>query len=217
MRAHQAYASYLVARRQFPEAIAEARRCLDLEPGSVRARHIFAWALYFNRQYDDAIRELRTIVQMDSTYAMAHFRLGQVFIVTGRWDDAIGELRIAVDLTHRAPAALGLLAMAYGGRGDRTEAKRITDELEARSTSETVPAGAILLAYIGNGDQARAIDAVATSYAERDNYVINIAADPLMDPLRHDSRFEALCEQVMRGTRLAILDSLMPETTVARR
>jgi DNA-binding winged helix-turn-helix (wHTH) protein/tetratricopeptide (TPR) repeat protein len=217
MRAHQAYASYLVARRQFSEAIGEARRCLDLEPASVRARHIFAWTLYFNRQYDDAIRELHTIVQMDRTYAIAHFRLGQVFIVTGHWDDAVPELQTAVDLTHRAPAALGLLAMAYGGRGDRAEAQRIVDELEARSASETVPAGAVLLAYIGNDDKARAIDAVATSYAERDNYVINIAADPLMDPLRNDPRFEALCEQVMRGTRLAILDRLMPETSFARR
>jgi DNA-binding winged helix-turn-helix (wHTH) protein/Tfp pilus assembly protein PilF len=217
MRAHLSYASYLVARRRFADAIAEAHRGVDLEPTSIRARQAFAWMLYFNRQYDDATRELHTIVQMDPTYAMAHFRLGQVFIVTNRWDEAIPELQTTVDLTHRAPAALGLLAMAHGGRGDRAEAQQIVDELEARSANETVPAGAVLLAYIGNGDKQRAIDAVATSYAERDNYVINIAADPLMDPLRKDSRFEALCEQVLRGTRLAILDRLMPEISVAQR
>jgi DNA-binding winged helix-turn-helix (wHTH) protein/tetratricopeptide (TPR) repeat protein len=217
MPAHQAYASYLVARRRFGEALEEARRCVDLEPASVRARHAFAWALYFNRQYADAIRELRTVLQMNPAYAHGHFRLGQVLLVTRQWDEAISELRTAVELTHRAPAPLGLLAMAYGGRGDHLEAQRIVEELEQRSATEHVPPGATLLAYIGIDDKPRAIDAVATSYADRDNYVINIAADPLMDPLRNEPRFEALCQQVMRGARLAILDKLMPDTSLARR
>jgi tetratricopeptide (TPR) repeat protein len=217
MPAHQAYASYLVARRRFGEALEEARRCVDLEPASVRARHAFAWALYFNRQYADAIRELRTVLQMNPAYAHGHFRLGQVLLVTRQWDEAISELRTAVELTHRAPAPLGLLAMAYGGRGDHLEAQRIVEELEQRSATEHVPPGATLLAYIGIDDKSRAIDAVATSYADRDNYVINIAADPLMDPLRNEPRFEALCQQVMRGARLAILDKLMPDTSLARR
>lgn len=217
MPAHQAYASYLVARRRFGEAIEEARRCVDLEPASVRARHAFAWALYFNRQHADAIRELRTVLQMNPTYAHAHFRLGQVLIVTRQWDEAISELQTAVELTHRAPAPLGLLAMAYGGRGDHLDAQRLVEELEQRSATEHIPPGATLLAYIGSDDKARAIDAVATSYADRDNYVINIAADPLMDPLRNEPRFEALCQQVMRGARLAILDKLMPDTSLASR
>jgi DNA-binding winged helix-turn-helix (wHTH) protein/Tfp pilus assembly protein PilF len=217
MKAHQAYASYLVARRRFAEAVDEARRCVDLGPASLRARHLFAWMLYFNRQYDAAIPELRMVVQMDPAYAQAHFLLGQVLLVNRRWDEAIPELKTAIDLTHRAPAALGLLAMAYGGRGDRAEAQRIVDELEQRSGTENVPPGALLLAYIGIDDKVRAIDTVARSYAERDNYVINIAADPLMDPLRNEPRFEALCQRVMRGTRLVALDTLMPEPSLARR
>jgi tetratricopeptide (TPR) repeat protein len=217
MPAHQAYAGYLAARRRFTEAIAEARRCVDLEPASLRARQTLAWMLYFDRQHDAAIRELRTVLHMDPTYAYAHFRLGQVFLVTGRWDEAIAALQTAVDLTHRAPAALGLLAMAYGGRGARAEAQGIVDELEQRSATENVPAGAVLLAYLGIDDKARAIDALERGYANRDNYEINIAADPLMDPLRGEPRFDALCQRVMRGTRLAALDTLMPANSLARR
>jgi DNA-binding winged helix-turn-helix (wHTH) protein/tetratricopeptide (TPR) repeat protein len=217
MPAHQSYASYLVAQGQFGDAITEARRCVELEPASVRARQILAWMLYFDRHYDAALEELHTVVQMDPTFALAHFRIGQVRLVTRRYDEAIPELETAVDLTHRAPAALGLLAMAYGGRGDRAEAQAIVDDLERRSATEHVPAGAVLLAYIGIDDKDRAIDALARGYAERDNYEINIASDPLMDPLRNDPRFEAICQQVMRGTRLAVLDALMPPASLARR
>jgi hypothetical protein len=38
-----------------------------------------------------------------------------------------------------------------------------------------------------------------------------------MDPLRKDARFEALCAQVMRGTRLVLLDKMIPDTSLARR
>jgi tetratricopeptide (TPR) repeat protein len=217
MRAHQSYASYLAARRRFAEAIQEGRRTVELEPASPRAHLILAWMLYFDRQYDAAIQEVRAVLQMDRTSGVAHFRLGQLFIVTGRWAEAIAELQTAVDLTHRAPAALGLLAMAYGGGGDRASAHALVDELERRAATENVPPGAVLLAYIGIDDKARAIDTVARGYAERDNYEINIAADPLMDPLRNEPRFEALCQQVMRGTRLALLDGVMPERALARR
>jgi hypothetical protein len=127
------------------------------------------------------------------------------------------ELQTTVELTHRAPASLGLLAMAYGGRGEPAAAQRIVAELEVRASTEHVPEGAVLLAYIGTDDKARAIEAVARSYEERDNYVVNIAADPLMDPLRKDPRFEAVSEQVMRGTRLAALDGVISEGSLARR
>ena len=179
--AHQTYASYLAVQRRFAEAISEARRGLDLDPASVRARQMFAWMLYFDRQYEAAARELRTILQMDPTYGLGHFHLGQVLLVTKRWDEAIAELRIAVQVTHRAPAALGLLAMAYGGAARTDEVERIFEELEQRSTTETVPPGAWLLAYLGAGNKTRAIDMLEQGYAERDNYEINIGADPLMD------------------------------------
>jgi DNA-binding winged helix-turn-helix (wHTH) protein/Tfp pilus assembly protein PilF len=213
MPAHQAYASYLAAQRRFAEAIDEARRGLDLEPASVRARQVLAWMLYFDRQYDAAARELRTILNMDRTYALAHFRLGQVFIVTARWDEAISSLQTAVEMTDRAPAALGLLAMAYGGRDQRAEAQRIVGELEGRAVTQNVPPGALLLAYIGVDDKTRAIDMIERGYAERDNYEINIVADPLMDPLRGETRFQAICRQVMRGTRRQALDILTPKTS----
>lgn len=216
MPTHQSYASYLVAQRRFAEAITESRRAVELAPASVRARQHLAWMFYFDRQYDAALHELQTIGQMDPTLAYTHFRLGQVRLVTRRYDEAIPELQTAVELTHRAPATLGLLAMAYGGRGDRDEAQKIVDELERRSSTEHVPAGAVLLAYIGIDDKDRAIDALKRGYVERDNYEINIAADPLMDPLRKDPRFEAICQQVMRGTRLAVLDTLMPAPSLAR-
>ena len=136
---------------------------------------------------------------MDPSYAFGRWRLGQVEIVARRFDDAARELERAAIDGQRAPAILGLLAMAYGEQGRRIAAQRLVDELKARSTSETVPPGAIALAYIGIGDTANAIASLQEVYASRDNYAIYISVDPLMDPLRRDPRFQALSRRVDSG------------------
>jgi Flp pilus assembly protein TadD len=154
---------------------------------------------------------------MDRTFAIAQFHLGEALLVFGRYAEAISTLQRVVDLTERAPAPLGLLAMAYGGDHQRAEAQRIMDDLQERSRTENVPVGALLLAYIAVGDKSRAIDMLERGYAERDNYEIWIDADPLMDPLRNEPRYQALCREVMLGTRSHARDLLAPNISVLRR
>ncbi|HTM32515.1 MAG TPA: tetratricopeptide repeat protein [Vicinamibacterales bacterium] len=197
--AHQSYAIYLVTQRRSTEAIAEARRAVELEPTSLRARHTLGWMLYFNRDYEDAVRELQTALRMDRTYARGRWRLGQVLLVMGRFSEAVETLETAVEESERAPAALGLLAMAYGGQGRRAEAQVIVDELEERSGAQIVPPGAMVLAYLGIGDSERALDALDRVYAELDGYAIFVEVDPLMDSLRTEPRYQALCRQILLG------------------
>jgi Flp pilus assembly protein TadD len=47
---------------------------------------------------------------------MARWRLGQVHIVNGQFEEAARELERAASEDARAPAILGLLAIAYGGQ-----------------------------------------------------------------------------------------------------
>jgi DNA-binding winged helix-turn-helix (wHTH) protein/tetratricopeptide (TPR) repeat protein len=200
--AHQIYAAYLANQMRVREAVDEARRAVDLEPASVRARATLAWMLYFARDYDAAIREQRVIQQMDPAFASGHFGLGEVYLVSGQASAAVSELERAVELGHRTAGALGLLGMALGAAGRRDDARRIVDELEARAQAEHVAPGALLLAYLGIGDKQRAVDMIVRGYEERDNYEINIVVDPLMDSLRDDPRFEAVCRRVMQGSFL---------------
>jgi adenylate cyclase len=155
--------------------------------------------LYFNHEYDAAIHELQTTLQMDPTYAFGRWRLGQVEIVTRRFDDAVRELDRSAKDSRRAPAVLGLLAMAYAGHGRQPAAQRLVDELRTRSATETVPPGAIALAYIGAGDTSHAIASLEEVYETHDNYAIYMCVDPLMDSLRMEPRFQALCRRIDVG------------------
>jgi DNA-binding winged helix-turn-helix (wHTH) protein/tetratricopeptide (TPR) repeat protein len=216
-RAHLTYATYLAAQRRFKDAVAEARDAVEIEPVSLRVRQVFGWMLYFDRQYDAAIRELQKIVEMDRNFAVAQFHLGEALLVVGRFEEAISTLRTVVDLTEHAPAPLGLLAMAYAGAHQREEAQRILADLQKRSLTETVPPGALLLGYMAVDDKQRAIDMLERGYAERDNYEIWIVADPLMDPLRNEPRYQAVCRQVMLGAASRTTERLQSNASLPRR
>jgi TolB-like protein/DNA-binding winged helix-turn-helix (wHTH) protein/Tfp pilus assembly protein PilF len=199
VQAHLSYSSYLVSRGQLAEAINEARRAVALDPASVSARHNLAWMLYFNREYPSAIQHLRTALDMDPSYVMARWRLGQVHIANGQFGEAAHELERAASEGVRAPAILGLLAIAYGRQGLPVKVRRIIEELEKRSATDTVPPGALFTAYLGTGDMNKAVDALEKVFETRDNYAIYIGVDPLLDPLRGNARFEKLRLRIAAG------------------
>ena len=194
--AYVSYASYLIARGRGAEAVDAARRSLALDPVSLGARHTLAWMLYFNREYEAAIRELETALRMDPGFAFGRWRLGQVHIVAGQFADAARELERAAHDSQRSPVVLGLLAMAYAGLGRHAAAQRLVNELQARSSTETVPPAAMAVAYMGVGDTSRAIASLQEVYKSHDNYAIYLRADPLLDSLRTDDRFQRLCQQL---------------------
>lgn len=194
--AHVSYASYLIARGRSAEAVDAARLSLALDPLSLRARHTLAWMLYFNHEYDAAIRELETALRMDPGFAFGRWRLGQVHIVARQFEVAARELERAAQDSGRSPVVLGVLAMAYAGLGRHAAAQRLVDELQARSSAETVPPAAMAVAYMGVGDTSRAIASLQETYDGHDNYAIYLRADPLLDSLRTDVRFQRLCQKL---------------------
>ena len=117
-------------------------------------------------------------------------------IVARQFEVAARELERAAQDSGRSPAVLGVLAMAYAGLGRHAAAQRLVDELQARSSAETVPPAAMAVAYMGVGDTSRAIASLQETYDVHDNYAIYLRADPLLDSLRTDVRFQRLCQKL---------------------
>src|SRR5205085_692330 len=55
---HQWFSEYLVARGRFDEAIAEARKALEIDPLAPVMGTTLSDVLYFSRRYDEAIEQL---------------------------------------------------------------------------------------------------------------------------------------------------------------
>jgi hypothetical protein len=96
------------------------------------------------------------------------------------------------------PQILGLLGRAYADGGQKDKARELMRELSERPKHQFVRGYIAALIYIGLGDKTKAIDGLEHEYLNHDNIdTVWIRVDPMLDPLRSDSRFEALADTIV--------------------
>ena len=92
-----------------------------------------------------------------------------------------------------------LAALAYGYAGIRrvAEARKILRDLEQRSASSEISPYIVATIYAGLGERQKAFDYLERAYRERSIELSwSRKADPRLDPLRSDARFQSLLRRV---------------------
>ncbi len=177
------------------EALAAAERGRELDPLAVSFED-FGWTLFQTRHYEQGVRELRAALAERPDDFGVLMDLGFVLIADDHPDQAIPMLERAVALSHGSPGALGILTRAYAHAGRREDAVRVIAELESRSRKGYVPAGAMVNAYLGIGDNQRAFAWLEKAYREQSNMLQFVKVHPYFDPIRNDPRFTDLMRRV---------------------
>jgi pentatricopeptide repeat protein len=193
--AHLAYAGWLLCQGRAEEAQAWARRARELDPLGIGGNSV-GWILFQARHYDEAILELRSALAVYANDGSIYWFLGFALIANGQADEAIPVLENALALTDRSPAVIGVLIRAYAHAGRRTEALRLLDELKRRQQKRYIPTAAFVNAYLGLGDNERAIAWLERAYKEQSMIMQYIKVHPFFDPLRGDPRFADLVRRV---------------------
>jgi tetratricopeptide (TPR) repeat protein len=196
--AHHWYGNaLLVALGRFNEAISENKRAVELDPLSLIINADLGSTFMLARQYDQAIAQLQRTLTLDNKFGYTHWNLGQALYLKGDTAAAIAEYQKARTLDDD-PQILALLGRAYADTGQKDQALELVRELEARATQQFVRGYLLALVYIGLGDKTKAIDYLEREYQNHDNIdTAWIRADPMLDPLRGDPRFEALAEKIL--------------------
>ena len=182
---------------QFDRAIAEGKRAIELDPLSLIDNADLGWVYLNARRYDDAIAQDRKTLDMEPGFYLAREYLGQALILKGQLTNAIAELRKTIELNDD-PTALAFLGQALARAGQRKETETILARLTEEAKSRYVSAYNFGLVFLALGDKQRAIDALERSYRDgAANEISYLRADPFLDDLRGDPRFEALMEKIV--------------------
>lgn len=189
---HRMYSVFLWNVGRFEEALSEAKLGQELDPlsPSTNVGSTFLWA----RQYDRAIAECRRALEMDPDFPHAHFGLGLAYTLRGDFREGVRELRIAVKLSRRNPGYLSRLGHAYAAAGKEREARKVLEELQARSRRQYVSPVGIALVHLGLGDRDEALIWLEKAYQVHDFDLVT--RNPRLDPLRSDPRFQHLLRRV---------------------
>ena len=193
--AHQWYGYCpLTASARFDEAIAEAKRSIELDPLLPIINTNLGTNLIYARRYDEAIAQLRRTLEIDPTFYYARYALGMAVQLKGDMPGAITEYTKAQQLSDNLPARR-LLAVAKAQSGDKEAAVRMLAELAELSRYRYVDAYFRALLNLSLNNREEAIRSLEQGVANHE--VHSIKVNPMLDPLRGDPRFEALVQKVV--------------------
>lgn len=198
--AHENYAEYLIAMGRDEEAIAEINKARELDPTSLIINRDVGCILYYARHYDEAIDQLRDTLDMDPNFALARWSLGRAYAQKGLHQAAITEFQAAIKLSGTSAQALASLGYAHGVTGNRTEARRVLEELNQVSRERYISPHEMALVWTGLGQTGRALECLKEACEHREWAIVDIDAEPMLDPLRSDPRFEALRQRARLQT-----------------
>jgi TolB-like protein/Tfp pilus assembly protein PilF len=195
--AHHWFSHYLIARNRMPESLEASRRALALEPLNANIAAHLSWAQYFARQYDDAIDQARRTIELDPGYYQGYLFRALALVAKSRYAEAIDDLTRTLTLP-RVPEtlALGVLAHAYAASGRAGDARKAIDRYTALSPDFTNNPDVAAFMFTTLPDHKRALDLLEQAYHQHTGHIVNIAVDPLYDPLRAEPRFKALVDKI---------------------
>jgi TolB-like protein/Tfp pilus assembly protein PilF len=187
--AHTFYAFYLNSLGRSEEALAVAKRALDLDPASPAVSHSLAVQLYLARQFDQAIEQAHNTLEMDANFAISYQLLGEVHVSKGLYREGLLALEKFSALSRTSAISRALVGYSHARLGERSAALRIIEELTSASKHSFIPAFLYALVYAGLEDKDQAFGWLEKAYEERFNRLAYLKQDALWDPLRSDPRF----------------------------
>ena len=187
--AHTFYAFYLNSLGRSEEALAVAKRALDLDPASPAVSHSLAVQLYLARRFDQAIEQAHNTLEMDANFAISYQLLGEAHVSKGLYREGLLALEKFSALSRTSAISRALVGYSLARLGERSAALRIIEELTSASKHSFIPAFLYALVYAGLEDKDQAFGWLEKAYEERFNRLAYLKQDALWDPLRSDPRF----------------------------
>jgi len=116
-------------------------------------------------------------VSLDPDYGVHHLRMANNEIARGNLSNALTSLQTAealIDTSEASPELLAELAYAFSRAGSTTDARRIVDEIDSRSSDIHVGIGARAMSLLALGDYSKALVLLNQS-------IVAVADDGIID------------------------------------
>jgi len=185
------YASFLSSLARNDEAIAAARKAVELDPVSPVAHNDLSGVLGFARRYDESLAAARRAETLDPLRPGTRLNIALALLMLNRPDEALVEAsRESVRWQHDTGRAL-----AYARMGKPDLARAEMDTMHKRMGDDASYQYAEINAQLGDRDEAfHWLDNARRVHDP--GLMSNVYADPLLDPLRSDPRYDKLITEL---------------------
>ncbi|MCA1639794.1 MAG: hypothetical protein LC768_15955, partial [Acidobacteria bacterium] len=193
-QAHNIYARFLMGPGgRSDEAITEIKTAIDLDPTAYYHQAIYRIVLTYARRFDEADQQLERLVAMNPNNADGTFWYVGGLDMQSNNSEAFERLMRFQTLAKTDEKTRQLFKTAYqtsGWQGVLRERAKWLYEYNLAHFFQS----ACINAQIGDKDKA--FEYLEKSYQERELWMAYLQADPRLDPLRDDPRFQDLLRRI---------------------
>ena len=189
--AHQNYGILFSTLGRHEEALAEYHRALEIDPFSLIFNRGYGERLIYARRYDDAIAQLKKTLEMDAGFVSTHYSLAVAYQIKGNYAEAVEEFAKFQELTGE-PQTAAAIRENYAKNGWQGFLRMITEE----GLQFITPWHNVAIFHAALGEKDKAFAELNRSYERRESLMMRLKADPRLDPLRDDPRYQDLLRRV---------------------
>jgi tetratricopeptide (TPR) repeat protein len=184
------YGRFAVQMGHTGAGIAAARRAVVLDPLRRSSHYNLGGALYFAGQNKEAIPAFEDALTLDPEDPVLYAFRGLGYYALGDFERA----RASCESKPDDPFNQVCLAVAYDKLGRRADAEVVLAKLKG-ALGDAFPYDCAAI-YAQWGNSSKALNWLDTALRLRDGDLMRLKADPLMDPLRKEPRFQAVMRQL---------------------
>jgi TolB-like protein/Flp pilus assembly protein TadD len=193
---YSGFTTYYAAIGRIGDALNAAKKCLELDPRSIRANYIMGMILLRAGHYKEAKKHLQKVIEMEPDLSLAYFLSGQGDMKESQFDQGVAQIEKAAALEKNNPMILSALGWAYGIAGRKKEAQQILVLLKEMSRDRYISGFLFAKIYAGLGDKNRAFDYLEKAYQQHAMSLAVIFTDETVENLRSDPRFIELLKKM---------------------
>jgi Flp pilus assembly protein TadD len=189
---HQWLGLVLDLRGRREEAASALRRAQEGDPLSIVVLALAGLHAAFGADHEGELAHARRALELDPHQLLGHWAVGGALQNLGRHDEALEEHRRAFDLAPDSAFVRPVLArsLALAGRADDARALVVAAEASPYQLATV---------HLALGEVERAEDLLAEAARRRDPWIVILAVDPMMRPLRGRPLVETLVRRVSGG------------------
>ncbi|MGA2262592.1 MAG: protein kinase [Acidobacteriota bacterium] len=192
---HIQYAYFLIGMGRVEDAVRQAQIAVRLDPLSLANNMNYGRALYFARRYDEAIAQYKKTLELDANYSMTHMFLGFALEQKGRYDEAMAQIIQSRSLASDSKS-VKLLTDTYSRAGYMETLKAWAKYWETGVRDGSVQPTSVAMLYARAGEKDKAMQYLEQGFREHTRAIVNLKAEPQLDNLRSDPRFQDLIKRM---------------------
>jgi tetratricopeptide (TPR) repeat protein len=182
---------------RFDEAIAAAKRSVELDPVDYVAATRLSIAFHRVRRYDETIETAKRVIEMEPNFFFAHLALADAYAAKGMYQEAIAEYQESLRLRNgNSPTIEAALGTTYVKMGERAKAEEILESIKSRANSFSSTPIDLALLYDALGKRDEAFSVLEQSFAQHAGDLGYMRTNPKFDNMRSDPRFADLLRRM---------------------